>query len=158
MAKAEIHRKELNMSGLQVIYSIKVRNDGELAGKANILENIPDGMIMKKENNPDWEIAGTTAKYELEEIKPGEEKEIIVKLDWANNGENVGNKENVVEIASTENEAGFEETNKEDNKATATIVIAIGTGESTYTIIAGAVLITLAAITVVLINKKRKED
>ena len=157
LAKAEIYRKNVDSDGLQVIYSIKVTNSGELAGKATILENIPAGMIMNPSYNPNWNISGSTATIETEEIQPGETVEYRVALDWANGGNNVGSKENTAEIIETSNEAGFEETDTSDNKDNAILVIAVSTGAPTYVAIAGGMLIILDAITVSIIHRKKKQ-
>ena len=59
--------------------------------------------------------------------------------------------ENMAEIISTSNEAGFEEINKEDNRDEASLIIAIGTGaeeacEIVMTVMAiGAMLLALMA-------------
>ena len=158
LGKAEIYRKNVDKDGLQVIYSIKVTNDGEIAGKATLLENIPSGLIMNPSYNPDWSVSGSTATLETEVIQPGKTKEYRVALDWANGGNNVGNKENTVEIIETNNDAGFEETNLDDNKDNAVLVIAISTGTTTYVAIAVGMLIILAAITVSIIYKKKKQN
>ena len=157
LGKAEIYRKDVDSAGLQVIYSIKVTNDGEIAGKATLLENIPSGLIMNPSYNPNWSVSGSTATLETEVIQPGETKEYRVALDWANGGNNVGNKENTVEIINTSNEAGFEETNLDDNKDNAVLVIAISTGTTTYMAIAGGMLIVLAGIAICINYKKRKQ-
>ena len=157
LGKAEIYRKNVDKDGLQVIYSIKVANDGEIAGKATLLENIPSGLIMNPSYNPNWSVSGSTATLETEVIQPGETKEYRVALDWANGGNNVGNKENTVEIIETNNDAGFEETNLDDNKDNAVLVIAISTGTTTYVAIAGGMLIVLAGIAICINYKKRRQ-
>ena len=113
---------------------------------------------MRQENNGDWEVAETVAKLETEVLKPGESATYKVVLDWLGGESNVGVKENTAEITGTENEAGFEETNLNDNKDKADLVVAVGTGEITYVIGAGIVIITLAVIAIGLRIQKRKED
>ena len=72
-------------------------------------------------------------------------------------GDVIGTKVNTVEISKTTNKAGFEETTKEDNTSSATVIIAIGTGDMSYviiTIISAVVLISAGYV--IYKNKKDK--
>ena len=157
LGKVEVHRKELSTANVKVVYKIKVTNDSELTGKANVVENIPSGMTMIADNNPDWTINETTASIETDEIKPGESKEYQVVLGWQNGDNNVGTKTNIANII-TENEAGFDEQFETDNVSKADLIVAVGTGEVPYVKIAGSILIIMISLTagVYVINKKRK--
>ena len=157
LGKVEVHRKELSTANVKVVYKIKVTNDSELTGKANVVENIPSGMTMKLDNNPGWTINETTASIETDEIKPGESREYQVVLGWQNGDGNVGTKENVANIV-TENEAGFNEQFDTDNVSRADLIVAVGTGEVPYVAIAGGVLMIMIAMTagVYVIKKKRQ--
>ena len=156
LGKVEVHRKELSTANVKVVYKIKVTNDSELTGKANVVENIPSGMTMKLDNNPEWTINETTASVETDEIKPGESREYQVVLGWQNGDSNIGTKENVASIV-TENEAGFNEKDTSDNESRANLIVAVGTGEVPYVAIAGSILIIMIAITssIYVIKKKR---
>ena len=156
LGKVEVNRKELSTAKVQVVYTIKVTNDGELAGKATIEENIPEGMKMSAANNREWTIGETQATLETGEIKPGETKEYKVVLDWKNGESNVGSIVNTADIISTTSDAKFAETNTNDNKSGATVIVAIGTGDSTYMVIAGAVMLVLIAAGVVIYKKYRR--
>ena len=155
LGKVEIPRKELSTAKVQVKYKIAITNDSELTGKAVIMENIPNGMIMKPENNPGWDIKETTATKETNEMKPGETQEYDVVLDWSNGENNIGMKENTATI-TTQNEAGFEEKDTTDNEDKADVIVAIGTGEVPYVLIAGMTLMVVIAIAsgVYIIEKK----
>ena len=156
LGKVEVHRKELSTANVKVVYKIKVTNDSELTGKANVVENIPSGMTMKLDNNPGWTIKETTASLETDEIKPGESREYQVVLGWQNGDSNVGTKENIASII-TENEAGFEEKDKSDNESKADLIVAVGTGEIPYVAIAGSILLIMIAMTAgVYVIKKRR--
>ena len=157
LGKVEVHRKYISTANVKVVYKIKVTNDSELTGKANVVENIPSGMTMKVENNPGWTINETTASVETDEIKPGESREYQVVLGWQNGDSNIGTKENVASIV-TENEAGFNEKDASDNESRADLIVAVGTGEVPYVAIAGGVLMIMIAITagVYVIKKKRQ--
>ena len=156
LGKVEVHRKELSTANVKVVYKIKVTNDSELSGKANVVENIPSGMTMLSENNPDWTIKGMTASLETDEIKPGESREYQVVLGWQNGDNNVGTKTNMVSI-TTENEANFDEQFETDNVSKADLIVAVGTGEVPYAKIAGGVLIIMIAMTAgIYVIRKRK--
>ena len=157
LGKVEVHRKNISTANVKVVYKIKVTNDSELTGKANVVENIPSGMTMIADNNLGWTINETTASIETDEIKPGESREYQVVLGWQNGDNNIGTKENIASII-TENEAGFEEKDKSDNESKADLIVAVGTGEVPYVAIAGSILIIMIAITsgIYVIKKKRQ--
>ena len=152
-----IDKKDISTSKIEISYIIKVTNKGELAGKATILENIPFGTTMTKEQNPMWNIANTVATLDTDEIKPGETREYEVILVWNNNEDNIGTKLNEVEILSNENEPGFEDSNKDDDKDKAEVIISISTGGATHIAIAGVILVILAGTVVVLVKKTKEE-
>ena len=156
LGKVEVHRKDMSTANVKVVYKIKVSNDSELSGKANVVESIPSGMTMLSENNPGWTIKESTASIETDEIKPGESREYQVILGWQNGDNNVGTKTNTVSI-TTENEAGFAEKFETDNVSMADLIVAVGTGEVSYVAIAGGILIIMIAIASgVYVIKKRK--
>ena len=157
LGKVEVHRKDISTANVKVVYKIKVTNDSELIGKANVVENIPSGMTMIADNNSGWTINETTASIETDEIKPGESREYQVVLGWQNGDGNIGTKENVASIV-TENEAGFNEKDASDNESKADLIVAVGTGEVPYVAIAGSILIIMIAITssIYVIKKKRQ--
>ena len=139
LGKVEIAKKDISTSKIEISYIIKVTNKGELAGKATILENIPFGTTMTKEQNPMWNIANTVATLDTDEIKPGETREYEVIL------------------VSNENEPGFEDSNKDDDKDKAEVIISISTGGATHIAIAGVILVILAGTVVVLVKKTKEE-
>ena len=121
-------------------------DDRGLSGKATVMENIPAGMTMNTENNNGWAVNGSTATRETKELAPGESETFEVVLDWQNGDGNIGTKENVVSIVSSENEAGFDEKDATDNEDKADVIVAISTGGHTYVMIAGGVLLVLIAM------------
>ena len=158
LGKVEIAKNQIATSKIEISYSIRVTNKGELSGKATILENIPSGTIMRKENNPMWETSGTTATMETGEIAPGETKEYEVILEWTNGENNIGSKVNEVEILASNNEPGFGDSDKVDDKDKAEVIISVSTGGATYIAIAGVVLVILAGVGVVLVKKSKEEQ
>ena len=117
-----------NSSIIHTIIEITVINDGELAGTGTIRESIPDGLEMKVEDNKEWTISGKDATIEIENLNPGESRDYEVVLTWKNTGENFGTKKNNVELINLKNEAGFEESNKNDNTDDADLILSVSTG------------------------------
>ena len=146
---------------IQISYTIKVTNDGELEGTAIVRDEVPSGMIMKPELNPDWTVTGNWATVETDIILPGETKEYKVTLDWEEGTENLGTKTNTARIVTTNNKYDLEETDKTDNESEADLIIAVSTGAEDYIKGAVGLIIVLSAITVVFIKlddkKKRRK-
>ena len=158
LSKIEIARKSVNTTNIQVVYKITVINDGDLAGKGTIQEQIPAGMEFVKDESSEWKVDGKTATLETKELAAGEQAEYTVTMNWTKSSENIGTKRNTVKLINTENEAGFEEKDKSDNESKADLIVAVGTGEVPYVAIAGSILLIMISITVgiYVIKKKRQ--
>ena len=76
-------------------------------------------------------------------------------MDWENGEDNIGRMINTANIITTSNEAGVNETKEDDNLSKAEVIIAIGTGESTYIAITAGLVIILLAAGVVIWRKKK---
>ena len=130
--KLDIPVKKVNNSRVKIRYSVKVKNTGEIKGSAIVAEYLPEYFEMLPEENPDWTFENGKILSKEVELNPNEEKELIVTLTWKNGRENFGNIVNKVEIDKTKNDAGFDETDSEeekkgkDNKATVVLVVKTG--------------------------------
>ena len=130
--KLDIPVKKVNNSKVKIRYSVKVKNTGEIKGGAIVAEYLPEYFEMLPEENPDWTFENGKILSKEVELNPNEEKELIVTLTWKNGRENFGNIVNKVEIDKTKNDAGFDETDSEeekkgkDNKATVVLVVKTG--------------------------------
>ena len=130
--KLDIPVKKVNNSKVKVRYSVKVKNTGEIKGSAIVAEYLPEYFEMLPEENPDWTFENGKILSKEVELNPNEEKELIVTLTWKNGRENFGNIVNKVEIDKTKNDAGFDETDSEeekkgkDNKATVVLMVKTG--------------------------------
>ena len=130
--KLDIPVKKVNNSKVKIRYSIKVKNTGEIKGSAIVAEYLPEYFEMLPEENPDWTFENGKILSKEVELNPSEEKELIVTLTWKNGRENFGNIVNKVEIDKTKNDAGFDETDSEeekkgkDNKATVVLMVKTG--------------------------------
>ena len=155
LAKVDVYKRKLATEKVQVAYTIKVTNVGELKGRATLQENIPTGMTMNSANNPGWKTKDTVATLETEEIKPNESREYKVVLDWKNGEDTVGTKENIAKIIGSENPAGFKDIDNTNDKDNATLFVAVGTGEDSYMAVISTALVVLI-IAGIVIWKKRK--
>ena len=156
IAKVEVKRKKIKDTKVKVVYTIKVTNDGELAGRATIEENIPKGMTMAEKDNKKWNIKGRKATITTDTIKPGEKAEYTVVLTWDNSTQNFGTKKNVVSIVETKNDAGYKEKDTKDNTDDAQFIISVSTGVKTAVRTAGLATIVLSAIGVCIVVVKRR--
>ena len=93
VVKVDLRRSKLEDVVVKFKYSIRVTNEGEIAGEATeIRDDKPDGLIFVQEDNPDWryengdiitdKLAGTT-------LQPGESAEVEILLTWDNSEDNM---------------------------------------------------------------------
>ena len=87
---------------------------------------------MNPTENPDWRIENGKIVSKEIELNPGESKELSITLKWTNSKDNFGTLVNKVGIEKTKNNAGFEETDTEEEKKgkkqQATLVLVPKTG------------------------------
>ena len=106
--KVELKTKDINKVKVKFAYTIKITNEGEIAGYAKeITDYIPEGLEFKQEDNPDWYVRadGVVATAQLENtlLQPGETAEVEIILTWVNGEKNLGRKVNVAEISKDDN-------------------------------------------------------
>ena len=130
--KLDIPVKKILNSEVKVRYSINVKNTGEIKGSTVVQENIPKYFTMNPSENPDWRIENGKIVSKEIELNPGESKELSITLKWTNSKDNFGTLVNKVGIEKTKNNAGFEETDTEEEKKgkkqQATLVLVPKTG------------------------------
>ena len=166
VVKVELNRKKLNSVTVKFRYSIRVTNEGDIAGYAKqIKDYIPEGLKFDAKDNPDWKDEGnniiTTRKLENTLLQPGQSAEVEVLLTWKNNKNNLGLKVNTAEISEDYNEKHVHDkdstpNNKvpgEDDIDDAPVLLSISTGAAKlYIALSCTVLVTLAG-GIVLIKK-----
>ncbi len=161
LEKVDIYRKSTENTSVQVEYKIKVKNTGEVAGRATIEDRLPEGMSLAN-NDGTWEVNNGTLTKVIPEIGAGEIKEYTVLLNWRTSGENMGNKINEVSLVGTENVPGFKDNNDKDNTDQATVSISVETGELPVgLLIALAGLVALESVTLryaVILTKRQKKN
>ena len=163
--KLDIPVKKVNNSKVKIRYSVKVKNTGEIKGGAIVAEYLPEYFEMLPEENPDWTFENGKILSKEVELNPNEEKELIVTLTWKNGRENFGNIVNKVEIDKTKNDAGFDETDSEEEKKgkdnKATVVLMVKTGLDINNVLrmigVGITLTALVAAMGYTISRKVKE-
>lgn len=130
LAKIDISNTEISETSILVKYKIVVTNTEELAGKVKLIENIPVGFRISDLTSANWKNVNGKLQLVTRELQPGESEEYEVVLEWNTDLKCIGNLENVVEIAESENEAGFGETTLQDNKDRCTLILSVRTGEN----------------------------
>ena len=163
--KLDIPVKKVNNSKVKIRYSVKVKNTGEIKGSAIVAEYLPEYFEMLPEENSDWTFENGKILSKEVELNPNEEKELIVTLTWKNGRENFGNIVNKVEIDKTKNDAGFDETDSEEEKKgkdnKATVVLMVKTGLDINNVLrmigVGITLTALVAAMGYTISRKVKE-
>ena len=160
LTRVEIYRKNVNDTKVEVEYTIKVTNNGEVDGKAIIRENIPEGMSVVN-NDETWDEKDGYLEKVIPEIKAGETKEYKITLDWDRGDRNLGEKANKVEITQTDNIPGFKDNNDQDNSSEARVLINVSTGSIPWPIVIALVAVAgLETVTLsyarILTNKQKK--
>ena len=119
VVKIEINKKRLEDTVVKFRYSIKIINEGEIAGAATeISDYIPNGLKFNQADNPKWrESNGKVITDQLKDtmLQPGEEATVDILLTWENSDSNMGVLKNVAEISADYNESGTPDINSTPN-------------------------------------------
>ena len=158
VVKVELYRKDLNDVTVKFRYSIRITNEGDIAGYAReITDYVPEGLRFVAEDNPGWTDEGnnviSTRLLENTLLQPGESAEVEVVLTWINGEDNMGEMTNTAEISEDYNDKGVPDRDStpdnqvpgEDDIDDAPVLLSIETGqERIYFILGFTVLGTLA--------------
>ena len=158
VVKVEIHRKKVNDVIVKFKYSIRVTNEGNIAGYAKeITDYVPQGLKFVAEDNKGWTDEGnnviSTRLLENTLLQPGEHADVEVTLTWINSSDNMGLKVNIAEISEDYNDKKAPDIDStpdnkkegEDDIDDAPVMLAIKTGQvRIYFTLGFTVLITLA--------------
>ena len=157
LLKADVRAKDEGQTEIQVTYTIRVSNIGEVSGEVGeIREFLPTGLKYSGGDTGNWKLEtegiyiNETLKNET--INPGEYKEVEIQTTWER-GE-YGTKINTAKILKLENKYGYEDINTRNNETEAEILIGVATGLKT------ALKINLVAITLLIgiaVYVKRKK-
>lgn len=166
VVKVELHRKKLNQVTVKFRYSIRVINQGDIAGYAKeVTDYVPEGLKFVAADNPGWTDEGnnviSTRLLENKLLQPGEYADVEVVLTWINSENNMGVMNNTAEISEDYNEYGVPDKDStpdnqkkgEDDIDDAPVMLSISTGQiRIYFTLGFIVLITIAG-GVILIKK-----
>ena len=155
LAKVEIKAKYLKNSKVTVEYKIKVTNEGDVVGYIdNVIDYKPQEFEFDSSNNKGWskdgdKLVNTSLSSEL--IAPGENKELTLILTKTMTEDSTGTIVNAAEIGESRNlenlpdkDSVANNKNKaEDDYSEAQVIISVGTGIITFTIITIIILIIL---------------
>ena len=159
LERVEIYRKDVEKTKIQIVYRIRVINSGEVEGAVTIEDKLPEGMSLAN-NDGTWEEQAGVLRKIIPEINPGETKEYTVVLNWNTAENNMGEKDNVINIVDTQNVPGFIDNNDKDNTSNANVIISVETGELPIGLIFALVaLVGLETVTLryaVVLTKKQK--
>ncbi len=165
IVKVDLDRKKLKKTTVKFEYTIKITNEGQIAGYAKeISDYIPEGLEYVQEDNPEWSLSeGKVVTKQLENtlLQPGESATVKIILRWINDENNLALKVNTAEISEDYNDYGSDDIDStpnnqkegEDDIDTAPVILSLKTGQDRiYYVLMGTILITIAG-GIILIKK-----
>ena len=166
VVKVELHRKKLNEVTVKFRYSIRVINEGEIAGYAKeVTDYVPQGLKFVAEDNQGWIDEGnnviSTKMLENTLLQPGDYKDVEVVLTWINSQDNMGVMINTAEISQDYNEYDIPDKDStpdnqkpgEDDIDDAPVMLSISTGQMRIYFTLGFIVLITIAGGVVIIKK-----
>ncbi len=158
VVKVELYRKNINDVTVKFRYSIRITNEGDIAGYAKeITDYVPEGLRFIAEDNPGWTDEGnnviSTRLLENTLLQPGEYADVEVVLTWINGEDNMGEKVNIAEISEDYNDKGVPDRDStpdnqkpgEDDIDDAPVLLSIETGAvTTYFTLTLIILVAVA--------------
>ena len=158
IVKVDLDRKKLKKTTVKFEYTIKITNQGQIAGYAKeISDYIPEGLEYAQADNPLWSLSeGKVVTKQLENtlLQPGESATVTIVLRWINNENNMALKINTAEISEDYNYYGSKDIDStpnnqkegEDDIDTAPVILSLKTGQDRiYYVLIGTILVTIAA-------------
>lgn len=169
LAQLPITGGELKNSTIAVEYSIKITNEGGVAGYAkSVVDYMPKELMFNSELNLDWYIGNDgnlyTAALENEIINPGETKELRLILTKRLTENSTGIVNNNAEIKESYNERGLKDKDSvagnksqgEDDQGAADVLITIKTGGPVVIYSLSIIILCGIAVGIVYLQKNRK--
>jgi uncharacterized repeat protein (TIGR01451 family) len=164
VVKVEIKSKDVNSVTVKFVYTIRITNEGEIAGYADeITDYIPEGLKFIQEDNPEWyeRAEGVVGTDILKDrlLEPGESADVQITLTWINGEKNLGTKINIAEISKDSDDdidsTPDNQVEGEDDIDDAPVMLVIKTGigiEPKYTIL-GTIVTSILGIGIFAIKK-----
>lgn len=148
----------MNDTKLKIKYIITVINNGEIAETADVIEKIPEYFNVTDGTNSNWELQDNNTYKLSVSLHPGESKQYNVVIEW-NKDQNVfGTRENTVQLENVKNDANYDETTKEDNYASAEVIVEVKIGLNKNIMVVLLILSVLLISGGIIIKSKRKLD
>ncbi len=164
--KVEIPAANIDKTTVKFRFSIRVTNEGEIAGYAKeLIDYIPEGLEFVPEDNPEWEVTedGRVITTQLADtlLEPGESATVEIVLKWINGKDNMGEKVNWAEISQDENEYDSPDIDStpgnnekdEDDIDEAPVILMPSTGAAESYVILTLSCIAILAVGLILIKK-----
>ncbi len=173
IAKVVIDKKKINQTVVKFVFSIRITNEGEIAGYATeITDYIPAGLQFVPEDNPLWTLKGdgkvATRQLEGKLLQPGDHTDVEIIFTWINGEDNVGLKTNIAEISEDYNDSNTPDIDSkpddvitdnydkqqqdDDDKALVMLELKLGGEDPSYTWLV-LVVLTILAGGIILIKK-----
>lgn len=147
IAKVDIHSKQLNGAKVDLEYTIKVENVGDIEGYAEqIRDYVPSDVSFDDAKNKDW-YKGTDGSVYVKDsnktvLKAGESKEYKLYLSKVMNENNTGILSNKVDIVTKAN-SNVEKEEKENNTSVQNTIITVSTGATAKVILVVIVIVSI---------------
>ena len=167
--KVEMHKKRVKTTVVKFEYTIKITNEGDIAGYAKeITDYVPKGLKFYAEDNTGWKDEGgnviSTKLLENTLLKPGESATVKVILRWINGEDNLQIKINKAEISEDFNDKKVPDRDStpdnnvpgEDDIDDAPVLLGIRTGITENIIVyvcGGLAVLTVLGLGIMLIKK-----
>ena len=159
IVKVDLKKSKINNVTVKFRYSIRVTNEGEIAGYAKeVTDYIPAGLKFVSDDNQGWTTTENPNIVKTDLIadtllQPGESAEVTIVLTWINDANNMGVKINTAEISKDYNEYGAKDidstpNNKvpgEDDIDDAPVMLSVKTGSA----VIGYVTLAVAFLAIV---------
>ena len=167
VVKIDLKKSKIEDVVVKFEYKILVRNEGEVAGYADEVEDIiPEGLKFVQEDNQNWEqVDGRIVTHELKDtlLEPGDTATVTIVLTWINKSNNLGLKTNIAEISRDSDSKKRDITDidstpgnhvpGEDDIDDATVMLTIKTGEAQ--IYTGLIIAVIAILSSGIIGIKK---
>ena len=125
IGKVETEIREANpSSSVKIYYNVKVENTEERTGSGIVSVELPQGYIVRQEDNLNWNIKDGMISIDVDNIKAKEERNFELVLVKASNDDISGTVRNTVKVESK----GIEEVSLDDNTDYNDLVIMPRTG------------------------------
>ena len=168
LVQVPITGKQLDNTTVIIEYSLKVTNEGNLAGYAkNIVDYKPKELMFNSELNPNWYLGNDGNLYTTSLanvlISPGETKEVKLILTKKLTESSTGIVNNNAEIKEAYNERGTKDRDStpgnnrqnEDDQDSVDILITVRTGGQIITFSAFIIAVLIAVVIIIYVVRKK---